>query len=765
MDRNTIVLKPDCLEKTYQIAANEFVKYYKKTTGVKLCIGEDDGVSDLVVIGSNGVNRALADWIVEKIIPPLRFKFGTDEYQIKTYQVNGRRVLLLAGGLGRSTLYAVYDYFERAFGCRYFWDGEVTPRKADKKEDFDVFEKPRFAYRGLRYFAHRGLKRFQAETWDFEDWKKELDYIVKRRMNLFMLRMGQDDLFQKAFPNEVPYPTKETMGELDYGGLYIDRRLFWPLEYRGKLRKKVLNYAFERGLLHPEDFGTMTHWYSATPKGFLEKKKPTFFSEAGGGDTANFSVWDMRERKNFENYIKLTEAHIQHYGRPDLFHTIGFAERLYSDDPDKNMLMKKYMLDRFTQYVAEKYPNAPILIAAWDIWMRYKSEEVARLIETYDESRYMIFDYTSDSVRKNNFTNWGVVGKFPYTFGIFHAYESTNDMLGFYKLTEERMAIAKADEQCKGMVLWPETAHSDTLMQEFFAVNAWSDRVVPVDEVLDKLCKDRYGRRAKVMRGVWADAMDVIGLMHWSMSDNAFCFKQYNYVVPEYFLDEILNGVRERAVYPQIDYAQAVKTIESGIACLEKLPAIWEKASGNAFIRRDLLDIYRTVIGKFTHVAYVRWAQLVKACEDGSVSVEKVREHAKLCKALLVSLKDGLALADEYRLYPTLLALGKAHKVYDGFEITLKNNVLNRYCRAGIYELVKEVFIPENEALEQVITDGLQGAGLRLNAETAFAERQKQIERAFFEKPLLEMNEETAKPAKDAFVDGLETLKRLQKQL
>jgi hypothetical protein len=195
------------------------------------------------------------------------------------------------------------------------------------------------------------------------------------------------------------------------------------------------------------------------------------------------------------------------------------------------------------------------------------------------------------------------------------------------------------------------------------------------------------------------------------------------------------------------------------------LPAIWEKTSGNAFIRRDLLDIYRTVIGKFTHVAYVRWVQLVKACENGSVSVEKVRGQAKLCKALLVSLKDGLALADEYRLYPTLLALGKAHKVYDGFEITLKHNVLNRYCRTGIYELVKEVFLPEWEALNDVIQDGLTGAGLRLNTETAFAERQRAIENAFFEKPLAAMNEGAPVPAVETFVGGLKTLQRLKENL
>jgi predicted AAA+ superfamily ATPase len=88
----------------------------------------------------------------------------------------------------------------------YFWDGDVVPKRGEI--DFaglDVVEKPRFAYRGLRYFAHRGLHRFQAEHWDLDDWKRELDWCLKKRFNLFMLRTGIDDLFQRAFPGEVPH--------------------------------------------------------------------------------------------------------------------------------------------------------------------------------------------------------------------------------------------------------------------------------------------------------------------------------------------------------------------------------------------------------------------------------------------------------------------------------------------------------------------------------------------------------------------------------
>ena len=85
-----------------------------------------------------------------------------------------------------------------------------------------------------RLFAHRGLHRLQAEHWSLEDWKREIDWIVKRRMDYFMLRTGMDDLFQRAFPDVCPYPDASKPQPGMYKG-YNDRTLFWSLQFRGKL--------------------------------------------------------------------------------------------------------------------------------------------------------------------------------------------------------------------------------------------------------------------------------------------------------------------------------------------------------------------------------------------------------------------------------------------------------------------------------------------------------------------------------------------------
>ena len=270
------VLAPKMGSPAYQKAAEVFCELYAAVTGKTLAVKpEPSDTEDMVVIGTDAVQS----FAFAKVDGGFPVRNGTDDYCIISQVENGRNLRFLGGGRGRSTVYAVYDFFERRADCHYFWDGDVIPHR----DTIDicglyVVESPRFEYRAIRYFAHRGLTRFQAEHWDWEQWKQEIDWVVKARLNTFMLRIGMDDLFQKAFPDIVNYPP-EDQKQPDAGEGYNNRTTAWSLQYRGQLRKKVLSYAFDCDLMHPEDFGTMTHWYSRTPVEFLEAVQPTLMSQ------------------------------------------------------------------------------------------------------------------------------------------------------------------------------------------------------------------------------------------------------------------------------------------------------------------------------------------------------------------------------------------------------------------------------------------------------------------------------------------------------
>jgi len=723
------IVRPAHGHSAYRIAAETFASLAAEVSGAEAVVYTDaevlpDDFTPVVVIGTDAVNRVSADMYFNRETDDYNIRYGTDDYHIRTQTIKCRKYLFLAGGRPRSGIYAVYRYFELFCGCRWFWDGDRIKKTELKFDGIDTAESPRFDYRGLRYFAHRSLHRFQAEHWSFEDWKTEIDWILKKRLNLFMLRIGLDDVFQKAFPECVKYPDRdEPLPEAGEG--YDDRSLFWSLEYRGELRKKLLQYAFERDLMHPEDCGTMTHWYSRTPIDFLEAKNPELLSvQKSDAYSENTGlVWDIRKDENLENYFRLTDAHIREYGKPEIFHTIGLAERSFSDDREDNMRLKLNVYRRIASHLKEKYPNAPLLIASWDLWAFYTPEEVQRLVSELDPMQAVILDYTSDTVRENNFTNWGIVGKFPWIFGVFSAYEPSSDIRGCYELTNERLRIAKADMMCKGLVLWPELSHGDTLVTEYFARNAWDEEILSPEELVDIYCHDRYSEKNyEKMLTVWRDFLPVVEMRSWSVEHNAWKSDGDIFV-------QIHNRTRFDDNY--IPFEGWGENITHQKAAVRILRSLAEIETDDEQLRRDVYDISRTVLGRYIDGA-IHLAEVLYAAKNK-------RLHDAVCGAegLMKSICDLLAGHEDYSLFSSLERLRSVTETNPDFEKTLKQNAENNYCRSYIYENAVYLYMPEMEILlgeaERAFT-----AGREMDYGTVYAQISLNRER-YYQTPLADM--------------------------
>ncbi|HRR32508.1 MAG TPA: alpha-N-acetylglucosaminidase TIM-barrel domain-containing protein [Kiritimatiellia bacterium] len=685
------ILKPAVAPPAYAVAAREFQKLYNGVTGQGLeIVTAPDASSDLIVIGSDSVNRFVRTAVEDRLIPPLDAGADTDGYRIRSAEKDGRRYLFLAGGNGRSTLYAVYDFFERQADCRYFWDGDVVPKKSVIEMDgLDVSEAPRFHYRGIRYFAHRSLERFQAEHWGPEQWEREIDWMLKKRLNLFMLRIGMDDVWQKAFPDIVPYPPTDAPLPEAVARSYDDRTSAWPLQYRGELRKHVLLYARDRGLMHPEDTGTMTHWYSRTPHAFLEKERPSFVPQAGGAYRGNptGAVWDIRDDRNLNNYWKLTQAHIDAYGTPDLFHTIGLAERTVFTNRADNLEMKLYAYRRIIAKLREHNPAAPLLIASWDFYYPgWSGQEVAELLKLLSPDNTIIFDYTSDLPQKHassDFTQWGVVGKFPWMFGIFHAYEWENDLRGNYDLIQQRLPIAAADPLCKGFVYWPENSHSDSLMLEFFTKNAWRPDALTPEALLPEFCRDRYRAAAEPMLAAWRAALPLIKLHAALPPDFRILVRHAQQAV-----------TAERAAALRVECERLAPQLQGVPELLAKLHAL-PVFAGDDKVDRDAVDLARTAAGRLFSLVLKRHVVAQGEWLQGKAGASEVKAAGARCVSVLTALRDLLALHDDYSLNASMAKLQAIHPVNPCFEQALKGNVENGYCRSYIYELFNDYYLKQ----------------------------------------------------------------------
>ena len=673
----------------FQLPAAEFKKYYELVSGKTAAIITTPAeTGDMVVFGSDAVNSFIHSKIISGTLPRLQLVTGSDSYQILSFSDNGRTILLLAGGCDRAYFYALYHFFELQ-GCRYFWDGDRLPEKHEIRLDgYDITESPRFQYRGLRYFAHRSLSRFQAEHWSLEEWKKELDWCLKKRFNLYMLRIGIDDLFQKAFPDIVKYPDWHVPESIERS--YDDRDLFWSLQYRGELRKAILAYGRERGLFHPEDYGTMTHWYSRTPKDFIEAVKPDFLPQSTNWYTEPTAlVWDIRQEKNLENYFHLTETHIREYGDGKIFHTIGLGERNCYPDRNSNHQLKLYTYRRLISKLREKYPDAPLLLASWDFWLLWKPEEVRELLQELDPRNTIIFDYTSETDDDaNNFTTWGVVGKFPYVFGIFHAYEPSNDIRGDYSLIARRLETAAGDEMCKGMILWPECSHTDTLMLEYLGANSWNPGKEnrDIETFLPKFAAARYAEKdQQAMMDIWQQFQPILKMRYFTRHtlSGELHLRPFQYVYHGITGDTNSKHLLEQE-----------KFVNDNSAEFAAMPELFRKIAkidfGKAdnFIRRDLIDIARSTAGRLHIGAYCRFTLDYNAWRKGDLPAEKVLKDLQLIRRLYPLQLGILGTSEDYSLYASLLDLQRKHECNPDFEKTLKANVENAYCRTSACELI-----------------------------------------------------------------------------
>ncbi len=749
---NIAILCPADAPAAYNRAAEAFQSLYQQITGTLLSIiREDDNRSALVVIGSDAVNDFLMREMLDLRVEHLGIRYGTDDYCIHSYYHEERPVLLLAGGRGRSTLYAVYRYFELYGGCHYFWDGDVIPPASSlPMTDIHCTESPRFDYRGLRYFAHRGLKRFQAEHWSFEDWKRELDWLVKRRLNLFMLRIGMDDLWQRAFPEDVPYPEDFfTMSDRPDAVAYNDRTDFWTLRERGELRRRVYAYARELDLMSPVDCGTMTHWYSRTPQSFLDSRKPSFLTQERRqyDETNDGKVFDITKKENMDYYTRLTETEVAEYAKDDtLFHTIGLAERTMYLDERKNFALKHTTLRRIAEAIRQNHPNGKLLLASWDFLCWWTPEQIRQLLSEMDPKRTLLLDYISCAVDPQNcFKSWGTVGKFPWIFGIFHAYESETELRGPYAIIERRLQEAAADPMCRGMIAWPELSHSDPLMLEYLAENAWEPTKTDVQTLLQSFCYNRYGAHAAEMHHHWQVLLPLIELGDWggagatkrSREDPEYIQYHPSFFTHEDIWTRLLLFLGHPDSRDPLLYRHFDEKIQKTIPLLSDAATAFADMAQKSimldapFIRRDVIDLARTVLGRCLNFLVIR------ALENRENRAE-VKKIQALYLDTLEQMRRLLSTTADFSVFATLRAVQSTAPTNPRFETALKRNIHNSYCSQPAYELIEGVFVAEGVYAFDALAEGEENAG--------YGKKLAELEKHFIETPLEALRPQAAFP-------------------
>ena len=327
----------------------------------------------------------------------------------------------------------------------------------------------------------------------------------------------------------------------------------------------------------------------------------------------------------------------------------------------------------------------------------------------------------------SDFRYWGVVGKFPYSFGIFHAYEWENDLRGYYDNIKERMPVAVADPMCKGYVYWPENSHSDPLILEFFTHNAWNPDVLTPEEIIPEMCRNRYGEYATVMEDAWFASMPLIE----SFKKLPPLFRDIQGYISSETNEKNMELYRSRlaSVEPQLSELPTV------LKCLSEVPY----GKGNAFVDRDAIDLARTIAGRLFTVETFRYKIVQNDWKNGKASAADVRKAGESALNMLKSIRDILTLHDDYSMNASMKQMEAVYSPLNPtFAQALKGNAENSYCRTYILELFDYDFIPEMERYISYVNGRVKAKALT-DDDRASHTSLKDIVDAYYEKPLAEM--------------------------
>jgi len=727
-------------------AATELVKYVRIMTGAELEVlreGEKSLPGDarnVVLIGRTGGQGMLERLEQRGLVGLSEVRSTPDAFTIKTASDADRNYLILAGKTTASPLYAVYEVLERFGRVGFFRYEEHVPRRPDfSVPEVALVSKPHFK---LRMFGGQYVY-WGYYQWDLAEWKKEIDWYVKRRVNAveflpFAREVVRNRWRQKYLGVQVADPS---------GG---ESRAFH------QLGKQVMSYARSLGVE-----GILPRCDGRAPKEVREKfPDARYFQATLPSRAPEYFVYPTDPL-----YFKMQEANIEEftktYGRFKFFWAPGaYAERKLGGSPEESRAIQQAYARGFARVMKVLTPDGTWLHCSWafndrKLWTAPLLEEFFDSVPR--EARLIVLDLMAEeNPCYRDFNYW--YGR-DWAFCILHSYGYDSYLHGdagaligqVHELLRDPRAAHMA-----GFGMMTEQRDSSPLYLDLAMKMCWEPGI-GLDDFLKDYVARRYARAsADVMLQVHRQLCETVygpdgGNLSYRLLGGPFYFYRLGEATVFFDDRQLQTWRRKRYFVPKLRSA------------LELALKVAPREADNAAYRRDIVDICRSYLQALFNL---HCNELYRAFRAGDGTGFEM--HARRMEEILQRLKSVVSTMSDSPLYSLQRVIEQARRRPGGLNakqmrhwqlfVTPGGFRIYFYHRTDRAEMINQVYTPRVKEFIRILREQLE-KGSREVPRKELAAAYDKIEDDFVEQPLKPIERPPLAAwdvARDVLASGLE---------
>jgi len=663
---------------TEQHAAEELCKYINIMSGAQIPIKTEKGKPEsknIILIGTPQTHGIINRLVKQGLVELSDDYPGLDGFIIKSLKVANRNYLVLGGSMNRGTLYAVYHLLEKYCEVGFFRDGDHVPKmEIIKLPRINLAERPQFRERMI--LAPWGYSF--CEYWGFDAWKKEIDWMVKNKLNeiapgrKFGYGLVCKLTLQKMGVKCEP-PTKADFAESEFA-----KRIY---EYLHKLDLNIVANTFpypevsaEFREVYPEARYFPCGWFVMEQEG----KEPPYHIYA---TDPVYKKWVKTSIETWRQLYGITHLHYGADAYPETYFKVSDEER-------------DQIVANFSRGVMEAIkagdPEGKWYTSGWNFLAdptqkTWTKEIMERFFKNMQSDDYMVWDLACDKapIYKTERGNYWY-GK-EWTFCVIHEFGGDDflqgDLRGILRKVMDMVNDPKANRGV-GFGMTQEVAFYNILYYDFLPKLAWNPKAVSVEQFLEDYIVRRYGKQ------VLADMLEPVrGLAQtvYSASGSSDAGYQHRH---------FFAASPSRTLSPM----QALTTIKALEKFLSIALAKKKILDDNQLYQDDLVDYLRQYITELFNLHFL----LLK---NASIELNNkvFEQEAKVLEKLLNQLEVLLSSSPRHRVgdlvkqcsaVPWVPKDVARHIRDEGLTFALSTPTIIDYGGKDMYELVKFYYHP-----------------------------------------------------------------------